>query len=211
MLTANFLRKAQASHKTLTQIQRTCYNQTYLQRPGSYKHHDVTLIPGTFIGPEVTSSVRDIFAAALCPVTFQTIEDFHWDNLSHRSKLRNNPATLIGNLGEAGDRYIENVNFYKHLDLYVKVLHTFHLPNVSTVYPNIDFVVIKDNLEGEYSGIEHEVFFLAYDKRSTLEFLSQSKLLRKKIPEDWRSMLLSMRFIQGERKSHVSTRPTSCK
>jgi hypothetical protein len=171
----------------------------------------VTLIPGTFIGPEVTTSVRDIFAASLCPVTFQTIEDFHWDNLSHRNKLKNNPAVLIGNLGEAGDRYIENVNFYKHLDLYVKVLHTFHLPNVRTVYPNIDFVVIKDNLEGEYSGIEHEVIILANDTRSTLEFLSRSKLLPRKIPEDWRSTPLSMRFILGGRKLHVSTRPTLCK
>jgi len=83
---------------------------------------------------------------------------FNFEEESHRKKLLTNQAILIGNVGVEGERYIENARLYKHLDLYVKVLHTFHLPNVKTIYPNIDFVVIKDNLEGEYSGIEHEVY-----------------------------------------------------
>lgn len=176
MFAANLLKKTQIRSNLLTQLQRTCYNQTYLQRPGSYKSHDVTLIPGTFIGPEVTKSVMEIFSAGLVPVNFQMIEDFCWDNQNHRQKLKNNQAILIGNLGEAGDRYIENVNFYKHLDLYVKVLHTFHLPNVKTVYPNVDFVVVKDNLEGEYTGIEHEVYPGVFESIKTITQANSRRL-----------------------------------
>ena len=140
------------------QIARTCYNMTYLQKPGSYKRHEVTLIPGTFIGPEVTNSVIDIFQAAYVPVDFKVLNDFDMENSSDLKKLQNNQAILIGNLGHTGERYIEDIKLYKHLDLYVKVLHTMALPNVKTVFPKVDFVVIKDNVEGEYSGIEHEVF-----------------------------------------------------
>jgi len=140
------------------QIARTCYNMTYLQKPGSYKRHEVTLIPGTFIGPEVTNSVRDIFEAAYVPVDFKVLDNFDMENSSDLKKLQSNPAILIGNLGHTGDRYIEDIKLYKALDLYVRVMHTMHLPNVKTVFPDVDFVVIKDNVEGEYSGIEHEVF-----------------------------------------------------
>lgn len=38
------------------------------------------------------------------------------------------------------------------------VVHIHTYPNVKTRHSNIDFVIIRDNLEGEYSGIEHEVY-----------------------------------------------------
>lgn len=160
MLSKSILKNAPKSFtpSLAKQIARTCYNMTYLQKPGSYKRHDVTLIPGTYIGPEATNSVRDIFEASLCPIDFKVLDNFDFDNVSDKLKLQNNPAVLIGNLGHEGDRYIENVNIYKLLDLYVKVMHTYHLPNVKTVFPTVDMVVVKDNIEGEYSGIEHEVY-----------------------------------------------------
>ena len=63
-------------------------------------------------------------------------------------------------------KYIENTRFYKWLDLYVNgriiliiVVHLFKLPNVKVRHQKpIDIVIVRENLEGEYSGIEHEVY-----------------------------------------------------
>ena len=49
------------------------------------------------------------------------------------------------------------LTFYKYLDLYARVVHLYNLPNVQTRHKDIDIVVIRENLEGEYSGVEHEV------------------------------------------------------
>lgn len=48
--------------------------------------------------------------------------------------------------------------FYKHLDLYVKVIHVHNFPKTPSNYKGVDFVVVRGGLEGEYSGIEHEVY-----------------------------------------------------
>ena len=38
------------------------------------------------------------------------------------------------------------------------MVHAHNFPNIKTRHDEIDFVIVRDNLEGEYSGIEHEVF-----------------------------------------------------
>lgn len=54
--------------------------------------------------------------------------------------------------------YKDQSPFYKYLDLYAKVTHCHSIPNVSTNFKDIDFVVVRAGLEGEYSNIEHEVY-----------------------------------------------------
>jgi isocitrate dehydrogenase (NAD+) len=46
----------------------------------------------------------------------------------------------------------------KRLDLYAAVVHAFSIPGIKTRHKNVDIVVIRENSEGEYSTIEHEVF-----------------------------------------------------
>ena len=55
-------------------------------------------------------------------------------------------------------RYLESTKIYKHLDLYAELIHTRTLPNVPTRHRNVDIVILRENTEGEYSGIEHEVY-----------------------------------------------------
>jgi isocitrate dehydrogenase (NAD+) len=50
-----------------------------------------------------------------------------------------------------------NVQLRKDLDLHVNVVHGFSIPGLNTRHSGLDLVVIRENTEGEYSGLEHEV------------------------------------------------------
>ena len=49
-----------------------------------------------------------------------------------------------------------NVALRRQLDLYANVLHCVTIPTVPTRHQNIDIVLIRENTEGEYSGMEHQ-------------------------------------------------------
>jgi isocitrate dehydrogenase (NAD+) len=148
-----------------------------LVRPGSFNEksmpttkslHDVTLIPGYNIGPTMTRSLLEIFAASNAPVKFQTIERFDWDNMKHRISLRANRHIIMGNiLGTRDDFYLENLPFYKYLGLSVKVIHHLNLPNIKTRYQNINFALVRANLE-EIKTIDFEVYPGVYQSLSVV-------------------------------------------
>lgn len=102
----------------------------------------------------------DVFEAANVPIAFDVIENFTFKDEQQRTKnlLKKNKNLIVGNVGNLGSKFVENTDFYKHLDLFVNIVHCFNLPSIKTRHENIDLIVIKDNLEGEYSGIEHEVY-----------------------------------------------------
>ena len=45
----------------------------------------------------------------------------------------------------------------KNLGLYGFLTHSFNLPGIKTRHDNVDIILIRENLEGEYTGLEHEV------------------------------------------------------
>jgi len=54
--------------------------------------------------------------------------------------------------------YINNTLIYKELDLYANLTYGKTLPGVPTRHKKVDVVVLRENTEGEYSGVEHEVY-----------------------------------------------------
>jgi len=50
-----------------------------------------------------------------------------------------------------------NLTLRKELDLYANVRPCLSIPGYPTPYPNVDLITIRENTEGEYSGLEHEV------------------------------------------------------
>lgn len=60
-----------------------------------------------------------VLEAVHAPINCDIIDNFSFDNLKHRDLLKKNPCVIVGNLGEQGNRYIENTKFYKYLDLFV--------------------------------------------------------------------------------------------
>ena len=127
----------------------------------------LSLPPHPGIGPEIADAVKAIFTAAGVPVTWdeQTIgttadpatnslvSRANLDSvLTHRIGLKGPMATPIGK----GHRSL-NLTLRKELQLYANVRPCFSIPGYKTRYDDVNLVTIRENTEGEYSGLEHEV------------------------------------------------------
>ncbi|HVY61427.1 MAG TPA: isocitrate/isopropylmalate family dehydrogenase, partial [Planctomycetota bacterium] len=129
--------------------------------------HTVVLIPGDGIGPEVSAAVRTVFEAAGAPVRFvehqageAAVKAGHKDLLpeetldairQHHVALKGPCTTPIGK----GFRSI-NVALRKTMNLYAAVRPVRSLAGVKTRYENVDLVIVRENTEGLYSGIENQ-------------------------------------------------------
>ncbi|KAJ1995075.1 isocitrate dehydrogenase (NAD(+)) idh1 [Coemansia sp. RSA 1358] len=133
-----------------------CYGGTYT----------VTLIPGDGIGQETATSVKTVFDAAKVPVQFEQFDlsgfTSESDNLMQEAlaSLRRNKVGLKGILYtpiRKGHSSF-NVAMRKELDIYASVAHCKNIPGIDARHKNVDFVIIRENTEGEYSGLEHQSF-----------------------------------------------------
>jgi isocitrate dehydrogenase (NAD+) len=127
----------------------------------------VVLIAGDGIGPEVTAAMRTVVDAAGAQIEWieghaglGAVERFG-DPLPgatldlirrHRVALKGPCTTPVGK----GYRSI-NVRMRKELDLYASIRPVRTLPGVRVPYKDVDLVVVRENTEGLYSGMEHFV------------------------------------------------------
>ncbi|HEX8652065.1 MAG TPA: isocitrate dehydrogenase (NAD(+)) [Pyrinomonadaceae bacterium] len=129
--------------------------------------HTITLIPGDGIGPEVSAAVVRIIEAAGVEVEWEThyagaqaLEKFG-DTLPQElleSIVRNKVALKGPITTPVGKGFTSvNVGLRKSLDLYANLRPVRALPNVPSRYPELDLVVVRENTEDLYSGIEHVV------------------------------------------------------
>jgi isocitrate dehydrogenase (NAD+) len=129
--------------------------------------HKVTLIPGDGIGPEVTAAAVSILEAtgvkfewesyAAGADAFAKYHEYIPKELTEsiertRVALKGPVTTPI-----AGGFSSINVQLRKQFDLFCNFRPIRNLPGVPTRYPGIDLIIIRENTEGLYSGIEHEV------------------------------------------------------
>lgn len=129
--------------------------------------HKVTLIPGDGTGPELINSVVKIFEAAGAPIEWEIreagLKTFEQSGSvlpeDVLASIRHNKVALKGPLttpiGE-GFRSV-NVALRKELDLYVNLRPAKSYPGIPGRYDNIDLVVVRENTEDLYMGIEHMV------------------------------------------------------
>jgi isocitrate dehydrogenase (NAD+) len=129
--------------------------------------HKVTLIPGEGIGPEVASATRRILEAAGAKIDWEEVtaraekasEKGQFVTETAVESVRRNRVALKGPMGTAvaaGAPSI-NVGLRKTLDLYANVRPVKNLPGVKSRFDNVDVVLIRENTEDLYSGLEHEV------------------------------------------------------
>ncbi|MQL90439.1 hypothetical protein Taro_023023 [Colocasia esculenta] len=126
-----------------------------------------TLFPGDGIGPEIAESVKQVFNVAEVPIEWEehfvgdkvdprTNSILTWESLEsvqrNRVGLKGPMATPIGK----GHRSL-NLTLRKELGLYANVRPCYSLPGYKTRYDDVDLVTIRENTEGEYSGLEHQV------------------------------------------------------
>ncbi|KAI7864590.1 isocitrate dehydrogenase, NAD-dependent [Spinellus fusiger] len=127
--------------------------------------YTVTLIPGDGIGQELASSLKDVFKAANVPVEFEqydvsglTSSD---DALFQESlaSLRRNKVGIKGVMftptSMLGHKSF-NVTMRKDLDMYASLSLCKNVPGVPSRLSNVDIAIIRENTEGEYSGLEHQ-------------------------------------------------------
>jgi len=137
------------------------------KRPGSARRHAVTLIPGDGAGEEVCEQIVRLVAAAGV--------DVDWDRQPAGAGERgfagpSIPASLVESVRARkvalkgrirtplGAGYESpNVQIRKQLELYASIRPARNFPGLPARYEGIDIVVVRENTEDMYSGIEHEV------------------------------------------------------
>jgi isocitrate dehydrogenase (NAD+) len=135
------------------------------------KQHTITLIPGDGIGPEVTNAVVRILEGAAAA----TGASFQWESYAvgaeaferykeyiprelyqsierNRVALKGPVTTPIG-----GGFASINVTLRKQFELYANFRPIRNLPGTQTRYPGVDLVIVRENTEDLYVGLEHEV------------------------------------------------------
>src|SRR5262244_3218826 len=129
--------------------------------------HPITLIPGDGIGPEVASNVVRIIEASGVDIQWEThyagaqaLEKFG-ETLPQElldSILRNKVALKGPITTPVGKGFTSvNVGLRKTLDLYANLRPVRALPNVPCRYPELDLIVVRENTESLYAGLEHVV------------------------------------------------------
>ncbi|KAI8379605.1 isocitrate dehydrogenase, NAD-dependent [Radiomyces spectabilis] len=127
--------------------------------------YTVTLIPGDGVGQEIAGSLKDVFKAANVPVEFEqydvsglTSEDEALFQESLASLRRNKvgiKGTMFTPTSRLGHKSF-NVTMRKDLDIYASLSLCKNLPGVPARMDNVDIAIIRENTEGEYSGLEHQ-------------------------------------------------------
>ena len=129
--------------------------------------HRITLIPGDGIGPEVASNVVRIIEAAGVDIQWEThyagaqaLEKFGetlpkdlLDSIIRNKVALKGPITTPVGKGFTS----VNVGLRKALDLYANLRPVRALPNVPCRYPELDLIVVRENTESLYAGLEHVV------------------------------------------------------
>src|SRR5499433_2870382 len=129
--------------------------------------HPITLIPGDGIGPEVASNVVRIIEASGVDIQWEThyagaqaLEKFG-ETLPDEliESIQRNKVALKGPITTPVGKGFTSVNvgLRKALDLYANLRPVRALPNVPCRNPGLDVVVVRENTESLYSGLEHEV------------------------------------------------------
>jgi isocitrate dehydrogenase (NAD+) len=129
--------------------------------------HTVTLIPGDGIGPEISECTKRVIEASGAQIEWEEVQagaelaDATGNPIPERvlDSIRKNRIALKGPIGTpigTGFRSV-NVTLRKALNLYACVRPIKSLPGISKRYPNVDLIIVRENMEGEYSGLEHLV------------------------------------------------------
>jgi isocitrate dehydrogenase (NAD+) len=128
--------------------------------------YNITLIPGDGVGPEVTEAARRVLEATGLKFNWDTVEIGELAMKKHGTPL---PSSVIASIKKnkialkgpvttpvgSGFRSV-NVALRKELDLYCCLRPCKLYPGVQTRYKDVDIVVVRENLEDLYAGVEFE-------------------------------------------------------
>jgi len=145
--------------------------------------HRVTLIPGDGVGPELVEAARRVIDASGAQIEWEvqeaglTVMDKEGTPLPPRvlDSIRRNKVGLKGPITTprgAGIRSV-NVALRKELDLYACLRPCKHYPGVRSRFEGVDLVVVRENTEDLYAGVEYEA---GTDEAKQIIALSQGRI-----------------------------------
>ena len=147
--------------------------------------HNVTLIPGDGIGPEIAQAVQAIFTAASAPIKWEICTagqagiDASGDPLPEETlqSIRKNKLALKGPLTtQIGKGYRSiNVTLRQTFDLYCNLRPVKTLAGIPSRYEGIDLVIFRENTEDLYAGVEHMV---GADAAESIKIITRKASLR---------------------------------
>jgi len=128
--------------------------------------HRITLIPGDGIGPEVTEAVLTVLSASgvsiewdrydagiLSPDTQSPLPAPLLESIRRNKVALKGPVTTP--IGEGFTSV--NVGLRKALDLYANLRPVANIPGVPSRFSNVDIVIVRENTEDLYAGLEHQI------------------------------------------------------
>jgi isocitrate dehydrogenase (NAD+) len=131
------------------------------------KTHTITLIPGDGIGPEVTDAVVRILESTGVQFAWERFAagagafEKHGEYIPKElvASIERNRVALKGPVTTpvGGGFPSINVTLRKKFELYANFRPIKNLPGLETRYPGVDLIIIRENTEGLYVGLEHEV------------------------------------------------------
>jgi isocitrate dehydrogenase (NAD+) len=126
----------------------------------------VNIIEGDGIGPEISKAVKEIYRAAKVPIDWDPV-DVTPSIVNGRTtlpadtveKIKKNKVALKGPLATPVGKGHQSLNLTlrKTFNLFANVRPCKSVVGYKTPYENVDTVLIRENTEGEYAGIEHTV------------------------------------------------------
>lgn len=155
-----------SSYKSLLTRAPSFSNNRLMATVASKKYgnkYTVTLIPGDGIGKEITDSVKKIFKHENVPVDFETIEMSGLEGNESKIdeailSLKRNKIGLHSITYTPTDPFHKSLNvaLRKELDIFASLVFIKNIPGVPSKLNDIDFVLVRENTEAEYSGLEHQ-------------------------------------------------------
>lgn len=129
--------------------------------------HNVTLIPGDGIGPEISEAAKRVIDATGVDIRWEVVEageaviERYGTPLPEYvlESVKRNKVALKGPLTTPVGKGFRSVNvtLRQELNLFANVRPARTLPGITTRYDNIDLIVVRENTEDLYAGIEHRV------------------------------------------------------
>ena len=131
------------------------------------KKHSAVLIPGDGIGPEITAAVRRILEAAAAPIEWierkagvaaleggpDVLPESTMEAIEHHGVALKGPCTT-----PVGEGFTSvNVQLRQRLNLYAAVRPVRSLAGAPTRFEDVDLIIVRENTEGLYSGVENQV------------------------------------------------------
>jgi isocitrate dehydrogenase (NAD+) len=129
--------------------------------------YTITLIPGDGVGPQIVEAARRVIDAAGVPINWEIVEageamiekcgtplpQYVLDSIKKNKIALKGPLTTpIGK----GFRSV-NVTLRQELNLFANVRPARNLPGVETRFSGVDLIIVRENTEDLYAGIEHRV------------------------------------------------------